>query len=150
MIKRGLLCAALLCPALASAELLVGLGYTNGVVGPNLEWANERYSLYVLPGAHLRKGGLDTDELRWVVGARRPLERTTMQMPGFFVGAMFGDLGERSYERLGLGAELGRQWLTPSVRFTVSAGIAVLQEKSAYDKDMEPTLVLSTTFSMRR
>ena len=59
MFKRIALCALLLLPVLSRAELLVGIGYMNGVVGPNLEWAWQLNTAYVLPGAHMGNQGLE-------------------------------------------------------------------------------------------
>jgi len=150
MFKRIALCALLLLPVLSRAELLVGIGYMNGVVGPNLEWAWQRNTAYVLPGAHLGNQGLE-DDFRWVAGMRHRIDRGTTVTSGFFTGAMVGDLGgEKHYERLGVGGELGHQWVGNFLRLTVSGGIALLEELKEEDLDMEPQLTIGVTLSLRR
>lgn len=151
MLKRIALCALLLLPALSQAELLLGIGYVNGMVGPNIEWAWQRHTAYVQPGAHLGDYGLEDDELRWVAGMRYRLDRGTTVTSGFFTGFMVGDLGgERQYERLGVGGELGHQWVGNYLRLTISGGMALLEELSERDLDAEPQFVLGVTLSVRR
>ena len=151
MLKRIALCALLLLPALSQAELLLGIGYVNGMVGPNLEWAWQRHTAYVQPGAHLGDYGLEDDELRWVAGMRYRIDQGTTVTSGFFTGLMVGDLGgERQYERLGIGGELGHQWVGNYLRLTISGGMAVLEELRERDLDVEPQFLLGVTLSVRR
>ncbi|MCK0538434.1 hypothetical protein [Alcanivorax quisquiliarum] len=151
MLKRIALCALLLLPALSQAELLLGIGYVNGMVGPNLEWAWQRHTAYVQPGAHLGDYGLEDDELRWVAGMRYRIDQGTTVTSGFFTGLMVGDLGgERQYERLGIGGELGHQWMGNYLRLTISGGMAVLEELRERDLDVEPQFLLGVTLSVRR
>ncbi|EKF74014.1 hypothetical protein A11A3_10926 [Alcanivorax hongdengensis A-11-3] len=158
----------LLLPLSASADTLIGLGYLNGLTGLNLEWAGKRNSFYGMPAYYLDSGGLDTEELRWVAGWRHKLERGKMAEKGFYSGVLVGDLGgERHYERLGVGLELGHQWVTPYSRWTVSAAMGAMEpldcedyhrasrcdtpeERDQYDLDVEPTVVLGVSFSLRR
>lgn len=158
----------LLAPGQARAELLVGAGFLNGLVGPNVEWAWRRTTAWVLPGAHIGSQGFQDDDLRWVIGMRRRLDGGTTVTNGFFSGLLAGDLGgEKSYERLGLGAELGHQWIGNHLRLTVSGGLAVLQPLDCEDYrrsnqcetpaardrnalDAEPHLTLGVTLTLRR
>jgi len=166
---RWLLSFLMLMPLPAVADdLLIGLGYLNGLAGVNLEWATEHNSFYAMPAMYLDSGGFDTDEPRWVAGWRRKMERGLMSESGFFTGLMAGDLGgERHYERLGVGVELGHQWVKPYSRWTVSAGVGAIEaldcdeykaaircdtqeERDNNDLDVEPVVVLAISFSLRR
>ena len=149
---RALVLLLLGFSAPVSAEWLVGAGYVNGVIGANLEWAGERSSFYVLPGAHVASRGWDiTDEFRWVAGMRRRIEGGHTADSGFFVGLLGGDLdGRHQRERLGLGGELGYQWVTEHTRWTLSSGMAVLEEVEERDEDVEPRLTIGVSASFRR
>ena len=165
---RVLLLVLLLAPGLSRAELLVGIGFLNGVVGPNIEWAGRHTSYWVLPGAHLGNQGFQDDDWRWAVGLRHQLEGGTTVTNGFFTGLLLGDLGgEKRYRRLGIGAELGHQWVGNYVRLTTSAGLAILEpldcgdyrpsnqcsseaQRRRHDLDPEPQLTLGITLSLRR
>ncbi len=147
------LTAFLFClPGLASAELLLGAGYVNGVIGPNIEWAGERNTFYILPGGHVASRGWDGfDEVRWVAGMRRRIERGRTAESGFFTGVLAGDLdGRHQRERLGAGAELGYQWVNEHTRWTVSSGMAVLEEVEERNEDVEPRLTIGVTATLRR
>ena len=73
---RWLLSFLMLMPVPAVADdLLIGLGYLNGLAGLNLEWATEHNSFYAMPSVYLDSGGLDTDEPRWVAGWRHQMEQ---------------------------------------------------------------------------
>ena len=88
---RWLLSFLMLMPLPAVADdLLIGLGYLNGLAGVNLEWATEHNSFYAMPAMYLDSGGFDTDEPRWVAGWRRKMERGLMSESGFFTGLMAG------------------------------------------------------------
>ncbi|MBZ2189916.1 hypothetical protein K8B33_12460 [Alcanivorax sp. JB21] len=155
-------------PGQARADLLVGAGFLNGLVGPNVEWAWRRTTAWVLPGAHIGSQGFQDDDLRWAIGMRRRMDGGTTVTSGFFSGLLAGDLGgEKSYERLGLGAELGHQWVSNHLRLTVSGGMAVLQPlncsdyrrssqcetaaaRESHKLDAEPQLTLGVTLSLRR
>ena len=159
---------ALLVPGQARADLLVGVGFLNGLVGPNVEWAWRHTTAWVLPGAHIGGQGFQDDDLRWSIGMRRRLDEGTTVTSGFFSGLLAGDLGgEKRYERVGLGAELGHQWVGNHVRLTVSGGLAVLQPLDCADYrrrsecdtaearesnalDAEPLLTLGVTLTLRR
>ncbi len=132
---RWLLSFLMLMPVPAVADdLLIGLGYLNGLAGLNLEWATEHNSFYAMPSVYLDSGGLDTDEPRWVAGWRHKMERGLMSENGFYTGLMAGDLGgESHYERLGVGVELGHE-----------------EERDNNDLDVEPVVVLGISFSLRR
>lgn len=167
-LTRVFLLALLLSPGFARAELLVGAGFLNGVVGPNIEWAWRRTSAWVLPGAHIGDQGFQDDDIRWALGMRRRLDGGTTVTNGFFGGVLAGDLGgEKRYERLGLGAEMGHQWVGNYLRLTLSAGVAVLEpldcddyrpsaqcdteaKRRRHDLDAEPQLTLGVTLSLRR
>ena len=89
---RWLLSFLMLMPLPAVADdLLIGLGYLNGLAGVNLEWATEHNSFYAMPAMYLDSGGFDTDEPRWVAGWRRKMERGLMSESGFFT------VGRRTY-----------------------------------------------------
>lgn len=151
----------------AHAEFLIGLAHIGGITGPNLEWAAKRHTLYAVPGVHLGSGGLE-DDVRWVAGSRFRLDRGFTNTSGFYSGVMLGDMGgERTYERLGVGLEIGHQWVKEYVRTTVSATLAVTEElkcgdylssaqcdtpekRKLNDKDMEPSLLLGITISLRK
>ncbi|MCG8391873.1 MAG: hypothetical protein MI745_02210 [Pseudomonadales bacterium] len=167
--RRWLLSFLMLMPLSAAADdALVGIGYLNGLVGLNLEWATEHNSFYGMPALYVDSGGLDTDEFRWVAGWRHKMERGLMSENGFYTGLMAGDLGgDRHYERLGMGVELGHQWVKPYSRWTVSAAVGALEsldcndykaaircdseeERDRYDLDVEPVVVLGVSFSLRR
>lgn len=154
-------------PALAEHHYLVGLGYLNGLVGLNLEWTGERNSFYGMPAFYTDSGGLDTDETRWVAGWRHTINRGSMNEKGFYTGLLAGDLGgEKHYERLGAGAELGYQWVKDNSRWTISAALGVVEslecgdylvanycnteeELDKYDLDVEPVVVIGASYSLR-
>ncbi len=51
---RWLLSFLMLMPLPAVADdLLIGLGYLNGLAGVNLEWATEHNSFYAMPAMYL-------------------------------------------------------------------------------------------------
>ena len=144
--------------------MLIGLGYLNGLVGINLEWATTQNS-FRPPCLLCRFLWPDTDEFRWVAGWRK-MERGMMDN-GFYTGLLAGDLGgERHYERLGVGFEIGHQWVKPYSRWTVSAAIGAVEalecadykaaircdseeEQDQYDLDVEPVVVLGVSYSFR-
>ena len=151
----------------AWSETLIGYAFVNGINGLNLEWAGERNSLYVVPGTHLNNSGLN-EKWRWVTGFRHRIDRGYTNVSGYYTGMMLGDLGgEKRYERLGVGFEVGHQWVKEYTRTTLSAGFAVLEsldcedyavaaacvdpeDREARDLDVEPGLILSVTISLRR
>ena len=149
---RTLLLLLLGFSAPAHAEWLVGAGYVNGVIGANVEWAGERNSFYVLPGAHVASRGWDAaDDLRWVAGMRHRIDDGHTADSGFYTGILGGDLGGRhQQERLGLGGELGYQWVTDNTRWTLGSGIAFLEEVEERDEDVEPRLTIGVSASFRR
>jgi len=142
----------LLLPAAAQGELLVGVGQVNGVVGPNLEWGFERSSIYAIPGGQITSAGWNApDDFRWVVGARRRIAREQTITSGFFTGAMVGDLGgESRFERLGVGGEFGYQWVTTYLRWTLSSGVALLEELEEKNEDSAPLVIFGASVSFRR
>ncbi|KGD65988.1 hypothetical protein Y5S_00460 [Alcanivorax nanhaiticus] len=167
--RRWLVSLIALLPFSAQADdALIGLGYLNGLVGINLEWATTQNSFFALPAYYVDSSGLDTDEFRWVVGWRHKMERGMMDESGFYTGLMAGDLGgERHYERLGAGFEIGHQWVKPYSRWTVSAAVGALEalecadykaefrcdseeERDQNDLDIEPVVVLGVSYSFRR
>ena len=92
--RRWLLSFLALLPLSAAADdALIGIGYLNGLVGLNLEWATEKNSFYGMPAYYVDSSGLDTEEFRWVAGWRRKMERGLMSEKGFYTGLMAGDLG---------------------------------------------------------
>ncbi len=67
--RRWLLSFLVLLPLSAAADdALIGIGYLNGLVGLNLEWATEKNSFYGMPAYYVDSSGLDTEEFRWVAG----------------------------------------------------------------------------------
>ncbi|MCK5874283.1 MAG: hypothetical protein KAG82_06295 [Alcanivoracaceae bacterium] len=165
---RSLLVLLLLSSAgQASSEMLVGYAFVNGISGLNLEWAGQRNTVYAVPGTYLNDEGL-SDKWRWVAGFRHRIDRGYTNINGFYTGLMLGDLGgEKRYERLGAGFEIGHQWVKEYTRTTLSAGVAVLEpldcgdylaesscntqeERDKNDLDAEPGLILSLTISLRR
>lgn len=168
MLLRCLLSLCVFVVTPAQGEWLYGLGFANNLVGPQVEWASRHYSVYVLPGFFTKSGGLDVKDVRWVVGGRYRLEGGTTVTDGFYVGALAGDLGkDKGVKRYGAGLELGHQWVTTNLRWTLGAGVAVLESKKCEDyrsstacqsettckgeeKDVEPALTLSATLMLRR
>lgn len=146
-----LLFACLLAAPVTRADTLVGIAFVEGLTGLNLEYMGERTSYYGVFGAHSNSGGFETDDTRWQLGFRKRVERSPMASPGFYVGMVVGDLGGRKqYERLGVGGELGHQWLTPNTRTTVSVGLAALEELKEQALDAEPGVFLGVSWSIRR
>lgn len=170
VVLRSLALLGLLSVSPVKAELLYGVGFANNLVGPQLEWAGRHYTAYVLPGLHTKDGGLDVEDIRWVIGARYRLDGGTTVTNGFYVGAVAGDLGKnggKKRERYGIGMELGHQWVTTNLRWTLGAGIAALERqkcekfrssaacsneetKKSTEKEVEPTLVITATMMLRR
>lgn len=167
--RRWLLSLLVLLPLSATAdEALIGLGYLNGLVGLNLEWAKEKNSFYALPSTYIGSGGAEDDEFRWVAGWRHKMERGRMDESGFYLGLLAGDLGgEKHYERLGAGVELGHQWVKDYTRWTLSGAVGVLEsldcsdyrssagcnsvkKQDQYELDAEPTAILGISVSLRR
>ena len=136
----------------ARAEFLIGPSSVNSVIGPTFEWAGQRSSYYAVVGAHMARGGWDVeDDMRWVIGSRHRLDRGTTDTSGFYVGALAGDLGgRRQYERLGIGGEIGHQWVGEFLRLTVSSGLAILEEQEERDNDYEPMIVMGISLMIRR
>jgi len=165
---RSLFAALLLSVAgQASSEMLVGYAFVNGINGLNLEWAGQRNTVYVVPGTYLANSGL-SDKWRWVAGFRHRIDRGYTNVSGYYTGMMVGDLGgEHRYERLGVGFEIGHQWVKEYTRTTISGGVAALESLSCSDYrratscntaqkrqdsalDVEPALILGLTISLRR
>jgi len=165
--RRFLAVSLLLIAGQSHSEVLVGYGFVNGISGLNLEWAGERNSFYVMPGTYLVGGGL-SEKYRWIAGMRHRIDRGYTNINGFYTGAMVGDLGgESRYERLGLGFEVGHQWVREYTRTTLSGGLALLQKLDCDDYraanecntpeqrddnalDMEPGVIIGLTISLRR
>lgn len=168
VVLRSLALLGLLSVTPVKAELLYGVGFANNLVGPQLEWAGRHYTAYVLPGMLAKEGGFDVKDLRWVIGARYRLDGGTTVTDGFYVGAVAGDLGKHNHvKRYGAGVELGHQWVTTNLRWTLGAGVAALESKKCEDyrskvacgnaetkksteKDVEPALILTATLMLRR
>lgn len=168
VVLRGLLLLGLLSVAPVKSEMLYGIGFANNLVGPQIEWAARHHSFYVLPGLLAKNGGFDVEDVRWVIGARYRLEGGTTVADGFYVGAVAGDLGKHNHvKRYGIGLELGHQWVTNNMRWTLGAGVAALESKkcedyrsaSAYgnadtkrgtEKEVEPALIITATMMLRR
>jgi hypothetical protein len=141
----------LLTASNALADRVIGIGYVESMTGLNLEYMAEKRSFYGIIGAHLSTTGYETDDMRWVIGTRKRIDRSLMMTKGFYTGFLAGDLGGRKqYERLGLGWELGHQWLTEHTRSTVSAGFAVLEEIEERNLDVEPGFFIGLTWGIRR
>ena len=135
----------------ARAEVLIGIAHVDGLTGLNLEYMGERTSWYSVMGSHTASSGQETDDFRWQVGFRKRLERDPMASPGFYAGMLAGDLGgRRQFERLGIGGELGHQWVTTHTRTTVSGGFAALEELEERELDVEPGFFLGISWSLRR
>lgn len=135
---------------LARADGLVGLGFVNNVIGANLEWTFEHSTVYLVPGYYFDSGGARTDTLRWVTGYRHILEDGTTDETGFYTGVMGGHVdGKRQTERLGLGGELGHQWVTDNTRWTLSAGLVALEERELHDESVEPEAFFAFSVSLR-
>ncbi len=166
--RRWLVSLFALLPFTAHADdPMIGIGYVNGLVGVNLEWATTQNSFYALPAYYVDSSGLDTEDLRWVAGWRHKMERGMMDESGFFTGLMAGDLGgENHYERLGAGFEIGHQWVKPYSRWTVSAAVGALEsldcadyepafrcdseeEREQNQLDVDPVVVLGVSYSYR-
>jgi len=150
--SRVVLAAVVLFAAVpARAELLVGIASIANHVGPNLEWAGDRSSFYLVPGLEAKKDGLTGNKVRWVAGMRHRLERGLMSSTGFYTGLTVGDLGgENNYERLGAGGELGYQWVKEYTRMTMGASLVVLEAVPEQDLKEEPSVVLGITLSLRK
>lgn len=135
----------------ARAEFLIGIAHISGLTGPNLEWAGERTSYYVVPALESKRTGLGEDEVRWVVGLRHRLERGLTSTSGFYSGLTAGDLGgEDDYNRWGAGGELGYQWIKEYSRITLSSGVVVLEAVEEEELKEEPQLIIGITFSLRK
>lgn len=134
------------------AEVLIGIGAVSSVVGMNLEWAGERSSLYVMPGMDLRSEGLSEDNVRWVAGMRRRLERGLMSTSGFYSGFQVGNYGEPPSEadRHGAGFELGHQWVKEFTRIGLGASLLYMEEVEEENLDAEPRVLLGINISLRK
>lgn len=146
-----LLCLLVLFAASpAMAEGLIGFAYVNNLNGLNLEWAFERNTVYAVSGFHTDDNGIDTEDFRYLVGARHIINDGNTETSGFYTGFMAGDLGgRRQYERLGVGGELGHQWVTEYTRWTLSGGLAVLEEIEERNLDNEPEAFIGFSISLR-
>lgn len=141
----------LLSAQAAYADRLVGIGFVDGLTGLNLEYMAERTSYYALLGSHTSSTGQETDDFRWQVGLRKRLDRAPAASPGFYTGLVAGDLGGRKqFERMGIGGELGHQWLTTHTRTTVSGGLGVVEEIEERNLDAEPIFFIGLSWSLRR
>ncbi len=134
---------------LTRAEGLIGLGIVHNVNGLNLEWTFEHSSVYVIPGFYFDSTGR-ADDLAWVTGFRHRLEGGAMSEDGFYNGIIAGHLdGTRGTDRLGAGGELGYQWVADHTRWTLSAGLAALEERERFDKGVEPQAFFGFSVSLR-
>lgn len=151
MPARFLCFLVLLLSSPVMAEGLIGFAYVNNLNAINLEWAFKRNTVYVASGAHTGTNGLETDDIRYVAGARHIINDGATDKSGFYTGFMGGDLGGRKqYERLGVGGELGYQWVTDYTRWTLSGGLAVLEEIEERNLEKEPEAFLGFSISLRK
>ena len=133
----------------ARAEVLIGLGNISGFTGPNLEWAGERTSYYVMPGIDTDSTGLHT--LHWIAGLRHRIDYGLSSTTGFYTGAIVGDLGgNNDYNRYGAGGTLGYQWVKEYTRITLDSSLLVLERKPEAGLEEEPRVVLGVTISLRK
>lgn len=130
--------------------LMLGYAFVSNLNGMNLEWAFEHNTVYLVPGYYFDSGGARTDTARWVTGYRHLLEDTPTDESGFFTGALAGHLdGKRQTERLGLGGELGHQWVKDYTRWTFSASLVALEDRPAHDQGVEPEVFFAFSVSLR-
>jgi hypothetical protein len=130
--------------------MMVGYGFVNNINGVNLEWAFEHNTVYAIPGYYFDSGGAVTENFVWVTGFRHRLEEGSTRDSGFFTGLMAGHLdGRRQYDRLGVGGELGYQWVADHTRWTLSAGLAALEEQEERNQDAEPEAFFAFSVSLR-
>lgn len=133
------------------ADVLIGIANIANLTGLNLEWTGDHNSVYVVPALERSRMGLRDDKLRWIAGVRHRLERGSMASSGFFSGLMVGDLaGDKEYERLGAGGELGYQWAKEYTRISLSAALVVLEAVPEEELKEEPSVALGVTINLRR
>lgn len=136
----------------ARAEMLLGLMTSSGLNGVNMEWANDKGSVWVLLGAYQASTGFEPENLTGLVGMRRFLDGEFKK--GGFTGVFAGDVdGGTDYNRFGAGGEVGYQWVTTYLRTTLHAGVALAGEGSGAGApagdDIEPVLLVGASVSMR-
>lgn len=149
----ALLFSILLTSFPAKAEILLGLMTSNGLNGVNVEWVkDDTRSYWLLAGAYQASTGFEPENLTGLLGVRKFLEGkyATSMFGGFFAGDVDGGT---DYNRLGIGGELGYQWLTRNLRTTLQAGVALAGEASGdappKGDDVRPILVLGASIAMR-
>lgn len=141
----------LLWSATLRADVLIGIANIANLTGLNLEWTGDHNSVYVVPALERRRTGLRDDKIRWIAGMRHRLERGSMDSSGFFSGLMVGDLaGDKDYERLGAGGELGYQWSKEYTRISLSAALVVLEAVPEEELEEEPSVELGITINLKR
>ncbi|MFZ5756621.1 MAG: hypothetical protein ACOY3X_06935 [Pseudomonadota bacterium] len=148
------LVAAMTVASTARAELLVGLTTNSGITGVNVEVVGKGTSGYILLGAYPDDTGYEPENLTGMIGFRR-FQGGKADQNGYFGGGFAGDVdGGPGYNRFGAGGELGYQWLTDHLRFTLHAGMALAGESSRGARegqtDISPVPHLGASVSLRR
>lgn len=115
---------ALFClfPVTTFAGGLIGAAYIDNIVGPNLEWAFNTTSVYVVPGVRFSQSsnGAKKDDVRFIGGARVAIDRGRMDTSGFYLGFIAGDFSNnRHYKRNGYGGEIGYHLVKKNTRWTL-------------------------------
>lgn len=147
------LAAAIAAPAVAHADLLLGLTTDNGLKGVNIEKTGPAGSVYVVLGSFQSNTGFEITNMTGILGFRR-FQEGKYDEDAYFAGAFVGDIaGGPGYNRYGAGGELGYQWVTDHLRMTMSAGMALAGESSRGAAPgataIEPVPLLAASISLR-
>lgn len=142
-----------LAAAPARADFLLGIAGTNELMGTNFEWAGEASSTYIVLGAYQSKTGYEIANMTGYLGHRRYIGGS-FQKSTFFGGFVLGDLaGGDTYNRPGIGGEIGYQWLTENLRVTAQGGMAIVGEASGIgaplSTDPEPISLIGVSANIR-
>ena len=165
IINKFLLCALLLLPNFSFADLVTdtfwGLGSYGTLTGLNFELSGDKGGAWLLVGSHGGTTSLfEPDRVTAMFGYRRYFAGD-QNKSNFFGGLVMGDAyGTGSGPRLGVGGEMGYQWLKQYVRATFSGGVLILEEIPEGTKadnggertvhEMEPQMLFSFSLSLRR
>lgn len=131
-------------------DLYVGVGMFDEMMNVNLEKVT-RWGNFMVRAGRFHKIEALAVNMSW----RRPLDGDDGNATGFYLGAFGGQIvGEEVFDeprmRLGLGGEMGYQWVHEYTRseLTVGLGAAEPVKEGSVKHDAVPTLFFSYTISL--
>lgn len=143
-------------PAVAADDFYIGIGLFSDMAHVNVETMT-RWGNFQLRGGRFQ----DNEHMAFNVSWRKPLADADAEEDappngtgyylGFFGGHLAGEkIGREDRLRLGIGAEMGHQWVTEYRRAALTVGLGILEpmENGNADLEAEPAIFFSYTFAL--